>query len=164
MEELAQIVAVSGDDLEHVARDRNKNTRELGFLNDPCSLMYQRYKERVSQIKRGLESQDDVSDDTATNVSEPKKKRRSRWGDKDDSVGPPPTININTDSIGSPGMVMPTALGGNITPVQHKPALTPARAANTSLLAYAQRVFGSLELSEDQWKQCEDQLKVNIFE
>ena len=60
-------------------------------------------------------------------------------------------------------MAIPTALGGNVpslAPVSPNTGLTPARQANPSLLAYAQRVFGSVDLDEAQWKQCEDQLKV----
>ena len=60
---------------------------------------------------------------------------------------------------------MPTALGVNVKHeafpvIDQKPKITPARAANPSLLAYAQRIFGTLDLDEDQWKQCEEQIKV----
>jgi hypothetical protein len=30
------------------------------------------------------------------------------------------------------------------------------------LVAYAMRVFGSTDLTEDQWNQCEDQMKVSV--
>ncbi|CAL4106177.1 unnamed protein product, partial [Meganyctiphanes norvegica] len=33
---------------------------------------------------------------------------------------------------------------------------------NPAIIAYAQRVFGSLDLSESQWKQCEEQMKMNV--
>ena len=160
VEELAQMVAVSGEDLETIATDRNRDTRELGFLNDPGSTLFKQYKDRVSEIRKGLGSQGQESVLEETAPSEPKKKRRSRWGDKDESVGPP--SSISSASLGTPGMVMPTSLGGSVSTVvaPQRPSLTPARAANKSLLAYAQRVFGSLELEEEQWKQCEDQLKV----
>ena len=39
-------------------------------------------------------------------------------------------------------------------------APSSSRQSNPSVLAYAHRVFGSNELSEEQWKQCEDQVKM----
>ena len=182
VEELAQMVAVSGDVLDSIARDRNNDTAELGFLNDKYSSLYRSYRARVEEIKQGLdsgtsndESHKNETVDTKDNVGEPKRKRKSRWGDKDDSVAPPPTVTLAPSllgapgvaapsSLGAPGVVIPTALGGNVptmAPATPNTGLTPARQANPSLLAYAQRVFGSVDLDEAQWKQCEDQLKVN---
>ena len=31
---------------------------------------------------------------------------------------------------------------------------------NTSIINYARQVFGSLDLTDAQWKQCEEQMKV----
>lgn len=33
---------------------------------------------------------------------------------------------------------------------------------NPAIIAYAHRVFGSLDLSDAQWKQCEEQMKMNV--
>ena len=38
--------------------------------------------------------------------------------------------------------------------------LTSLTRNNPAIIAYANRVFGTLDLSESQWKQCEDQMKV----
>ena len=177
VEELAQMVAVSGEELETIARERNKNTPELGFLHDRYSVLYRSYRTRVVEIKKGLDSQN-----TAETPPDPahspqadsngnganKRKRKSRWGGKDEAAAPPPTV-ATPAALGAPGVVLPTALGAVAANVQlaagpavARPQLSAVRAANPSLLAYAQRVFGSVDLDEDQWKQCEDQMKVII--
>ena len=33
---------------------------------------------------------------------------------------------------------------------------------NPAIIAYAQKVFGSLDLTDAQWKQCEEQMKVRF--
>ena len=193
VEELAQIVAVSGDELEDIARERNKNTLELGFLHDKYSALYRNYRARVIELKKGVDSQiqstptsEDLSPKPESSSVEPKqRKRKSRWGNQDQSVPAPVQIAAapNVGSLGGPGIALPTALGSSVSslmagdmsplvsgglmsgdmPSMQSGGLTPARAANSSLLAYAQRVFGSVSLDEAQWKQCEDQLKVRSY-
>ena len=172
VEELAQIVAVSGDELEDIARERNKNTVELGFLHDKYSALYRNYRSRVIELKKGVDSQIQSQPETVPppESAEPKRKRKSRWGNKDQSV-PAPVMaspSIGGVSVGGPGIALPTALGSSVAPMtpmagSTQSRLTPARAGNPSLLAYAQRVFGSVHLDEAQWKQCEDQLKVRLY-
>ena len=58
------------------------------------------------------------------------RRKKSRWGDEKDKV-----------DLAAPMMANP-------------------QGRSTELLMYAQRVFGSTDLEEHQWKQCEDQLKV----
>ena len=43
------------------------------------------------------------------------------------------------------------------------PANPNPKGRSTELLMYAQRVFGSTDLEDHQWKQCEDQLKVRLL-
>ena len=159
-EELAQIVAVSGEELEDAARERNKDTRgELGFLHDKYSALYRNYRARVIEIKKGVDSQTQEDSLQSVSIIEPKRKRKSRWGNKDKAA---PEVGVSTpSSLGAPGVALPTALGSPAS-LATRTALTPARAANPSLLAYAQRVFGSVDLDEAQWRQCEDQLKASI--
>ena len=172
VEELAQIVAVSGDELEDIARERNKNTLELNFLHDKYSALYRNYRHRVIELKKGVESQIQIppGDKTIFESTKPRRKRKSRWGDKDHSVPAPVSaipiiegVSTPASLLGSPGIALPTALGSSVslgTGSPLKSGIVPDRSANPSLLAYAQRVFGSINLDEDQWKQCEDQLKV----
>ena len=165
-------MAVSGDELEDIARERNKNTVELGFLHDKYSALYRNYRSRVIELKKGVDSQNQSQPEcvTPSESVEPKRKRKSRWGNQDQSV-PAPVMaspNIGGVSVGGPGIALPTALGSSVAPMTQmtgptQSRMTPARAANPSLLAYAQRVFGSVHLDEAQWKQCEDQLKVRLY-
>ena len=60
------------------------------------------------------------------------RRKKSRWGDEKDKV-----------DLAAPMVANP----------QGRP---------TELLMYAMKVFGSTDLEEHQWKQCEDQLKVII--
>ena len=168
VEELAQIVAVSGDELEDIARERNKNTLELGFLHDKYSALYRNYRSRVIELKKGVDSQiqSQPEDISKSESAEPKRKRKSRWGNKDQSVPAPVMASPSIGGVRGPGVALPTALGSSVSPMvtgSTQSGLTPARAANSSLLAYAQRVFGSVNLDEAQWKQCEDQLKVRQY-
>ena len=67
----------------------------------------------------------------------PKKRKRNRWGDESDKV----------DLSGPVSVTVPNALIG-ITKT------------DPELIQYAMKVFGTTDLSESQWKQCEDQIKV----
>jgi len=65
-------------------------------------------------------------------------------------------------------MVNPqTALAGpSSTPnsiLSRSSILSRITTADPQILNYAVRVFGTTDLSEDQWKQCMDQVKVKYF-
>ena len=68
-------------------------------------------------------------------------------------------------NVGAPGLVIPTQLGGTVVKVEAPPGpkLLDIRQGNPGLAQYAVKVFGSTNLTDAQWKQCEDQLKVNIY-
>ena len=55
VEELASMVAVSGEDLEVIARDRNKSTPELKFLFEKNGPLYKRYRARVAELQKSFE-------------------------------------------------------------------------------------------------------------
>ena len=74
--------------------------------------------------------------------SDPKKRKR-RWGDKNDKVQLHTSVLLPT-----PGM-LPSG------------SLKNVGRSNPELIQYAIRVFGTTDLTESQWKQCEDQIKVN---
>ena len=63
------------------------------------------------------------------------RRKKSRWGDEKDKVDLGPVAQVN--------------------PLQQQ------QGRSAELLMYAQRVFGSTDLEDHQWKQCEDQLKVS---
>eukprot|EP00092_Neocalanus_flemingeri_P002757 GFUD01002952.1.p1 GENE.GFUD01002952.1~~GFUD01002952.1.p1 ORF type:complete len:1101 (-),score=245.48 GFUD01002952.1:544-3789(-) len=163
VEELASMVAVSGEDLEDIARDRNKNTPELKFLFEKSGPLYKRYRARVAELKESFDdSQGNKRKTDATVKEEPSKKRRSRWG-KQEPAETVPSMTGAPSSVGAPGVAIPTALGGLVQKlVSPSSNLTDIKAGNTGLFAYAQRVFGTADLTDSQWKQCEDQLKMSV--
>jgi len=210
VEELASMVAISGEELEEVARGRNQTTPELKFLFEKNSSLYSKYRARVSELKKTLEETDNKKRTSGgQSTSEPPKKRRSRWGSKETTasippsgVGPPgmvvpmslgaPGVAIPTQlgapgvvipmQLGAPGVAMPTQLGapglaipmqlgapvGVIPPsalmprFQQNIKLSEIQRSNPGLVSYAIKVFGTTELSDAQWKQCEDQLKMSV--
>ena len=138
VEELAAMVAVSGEELEEAARSSLSRAAELDFLDDQSSSLYARYRARVTELKKSEGQQ------------EGKRKRKSRWGAKES-----PVVEVAPGSSGGPGVALPTALGTIVAPaVIQTPERSPA------MKAYAAKIFGGVELTEDQWKHCEIQLQV----
>jgi len=65
--------------------------------------------------------------------------------------------------VGAPGVAIPTALGGTVQKlVSPTPNPTDIGVGNPGLVAYASRVFGTSDITEAQWKQCEDQFKMSV--
>uniref|UniRef100_A0A0K2UER4 SURP and Gpatch domaincontaining protein 1like [Metaseiulus occidentalis] n=2 Tax=Lepeophtheirus salmonis TaxID=72036 RepID=A0A0K2UER4_LEPSM len=120
-EELASMVAVSGDQLEEIARRGNAGEDELSFLYDTKSVMYQSYRKKVDTLRNG------IMEECRQAKEGNNKKRKTRWGDENDKIA----------ALAHPEK-------------------------SKELLMYAVRVFGSIDLEPHQWKQCEDQIKMNI--
>lgn len=110
---------------------------------------------------------------------ERKRKRRSRWGDPDNKV-PVPEIgesvinNRPTASISQPGIAIPGQVGqpavilsSPMTKTQHpkgrNPMLTKISRNDPALIHYARQTFGTLDLSEEQWKKAEDHYKISLL-
>ena len=72
------------------------------------------------------------------------RKRKRRWGDENDKVQLDAPVLLPTPGI------LPSG------------PLTSVGKSNPELVQYAIRVFGSTDLTESQWKQCEDQIKVKV--
>ncbi|XP_043217499.1 SURP and G-patch domain-containing protein 1-like isoform X1 [Amphibalanus amphitrite] len=80
----------------------------------------------------------------ADGSGEPPRKRRSRWGSEEERADVPP-VGVATPT---PSVAFPAGVAGK----------------SPELIAYAKRVFGNVDLmSEDQWKQCDDQMKMNVL-
>lgn len=118
-DELASLVAVNGDQVEIMAREKNMDEPELSFLQDVDGELYKQYRSKIEWLRHGFKEEGKA------------KRKKSRWGDESDKV-----------DLGS----------ANPNP----------KGRSTELLMYAQRVFGSTDLEDHQWKQCEDQLKMNM--
>ena len=119
--------------------------------------MYKQYRRKVESLRKGViaESMSRKEDAQAMAADEAKAgqagsstKRKSRWGDKSDKV----VLAQPALSTASPSILPGMASG----------PLTSVRRNNPQLVQYAIRVFGTTDLEESQWKQCEDQIKVII--
>jgi len=138
VEELAAMVAVSGEELEEAARSNSSRAADLDFLDDRSSALYKKYRARVAQLK-------------SDGRQEGKRKRKSRWGAQEES----PVLELVP---GGPGLALPTALGTVVAP-----APTCSTERSPAMKAYAAKIFGGVELTEDQWKHCEIQLQMNTL-
>lgn len=111
------------------------------------------------------------------NKEERKRKRRSRWGDADNKVSlaeinalpvnkqqsgglPQPGIAI-PGQIGQAAVIIPPSKGQH--PKPKNPMLTKVSRNDPALIQYARQTFGTLDLSEEQWKKAEDHYKINLL-
>lgn len=78
------------------------------------------------------------------------RKKRSRWGEKvsDDNSKAPP-LNVGS---------APTTFAN-----QNKPMLSAITRNDPALLNYARQNYGTTNLTEEDWKKCEDHYKVNLL-
>ncbi len=108
------------------------------------SEMYKQYRRKVESLRRGVIAESASRREDAKAMAEDEAKpgtlrRKSRWGDESDKV-----------EMSQPSLVN----------VQGLTSVTSVRRNNPQLIQYAIRVFGTTDLEESQWKQCEDQIKV----
>ncbi|KAF2360862.1 G-patch domain [Trinorchestia longiramus] len=107
--------------------------------------------------------------------SVPSSKRSSRWGDASSSVPAAPAVTpafIPTPTPSAQGGIRSLSVPASIMEMVHEGEHLDAikgvmltRLTNTSpaIVAYARQVFGNTEhLTDDQWKQCQDQIKMNV--
>ncbi|XP_020280831.1 SURP and G-patch domain-containing protein 1 isoform X2 [Pseudomyrmex gracilis] len=116
-------------------------------------------------------------DHSEDNKEERKRKRRSRWGDPDTKVYVPES-SVSSDNrpgaalprpgiaipgqIGQPAVIIPSPSKGQNTKTKN-PMLTKISRNDPALIQYAKQTFGTLDLSEEQWKKAEDHYKINLL-
>ncbi|KYN09892.1 SURP and G-patch domain-containing protein 1 [Trachymyrmex cornetzi] len=119
-------------------------------------------------------SHDQLKDD---NKEERKRRKRSRWGDPDNKVlvteTNVPSGNRSSTVLPQPGIAIPGQIGqpAVIIPSPSKrqhvksknPMLTKISRNDPALIHYARQTFGTLDLSEEQWKKAEDHYKINLL-
>ncbi|XP_018025675.1 SURP and G-patch domain-containing protein 1 isoform X2 [Hyalella azteca] len=114
----------------------------------------------------------------ANTSSVPSSKRSSRWeapsAPSTAAVGAafhpslPPTAPVVPGLGGVRSLSVPSNIMNMVHEGEHLDAikgvmLTRLTRSSPAIVAYAQQVFGSTEhLTEDQWKQCQDQIKMNV--
>lgn len=110
------------------------------------------------------------------NKEERKRKRRSRWSDSNTKILST-EANVSSDNranavLSQPGIAIPAQIGqpAVIIPPPSKghvksknPMLTKISRNDPALIHYAKQTFGTLDLSEEQWKKAEDHYKVDYM-
>ncbi|KAI4459426.1 arginine/serine rich splicing factor sf4/14 [Holotrichia oblita] len=164
--------------LFNIMYDIENTIESYRFLFHKESAAYRQYEQLVEQFKMELVKGDDQKKDEnfykPEDTYEPesledddsdkyrsqheegrderlfKRKRKSRWGDKDTSV-PPPILIVNT-----PPSSIPTASTGGVM-------LSKITRNDPALIQYAINTFGSTNISEEDWKKAEDHFKINVL-
>lgn len=130
----------------------------------------QRNQSSMMQRQQQQQQQPDGNDSQSSSNSRNRnnKKKRSRWGEKIENTGaqqqqqPPPLMSLSIPSAagGSSSITsqIPTSFGN-----QQKPILSKITRTDPALLQYARQNYGSTNLSEEDWKKCEDHYKINLL-
>lgn len=87
---------------------------------------------------------EEIDGTSGTSEAKESKKRKRRWGDENDKVNLEAPVLLPTPGI------LPSGPLKNVG------------RCNPELIQYAIRVFGTTDLTESQWKQCEDQIKMSM--
>lgn len=109
-------------------------------------------------MKRKFKEEADGS--VSNNLGERERKRQSRWGPQDSKIKIEP--NVAASPISMPNIGLAGTSGVNQTVLARSSVLSRITTADPQILTYAVKVFGTTDLTEDQWKQCMDQVKVSF--
>lgn len=97
---------------------------------------------------------EEVDEETTAKSKEKERKRQSRWGPQAVKVEPVVAFPQQTAFVAGPSSSAPNSV------LSRSSVLSRITSADPQILSYAVRVFGTTDLSEEQWKQCLDQVKV----
>ncbi|KAL3278275.1 hypothetical protein HHI36_013610 [Cryptolaemus montrouzieri] len=178
MASLARMVAQCGSGIQDIVQQRKKQDPSLWFLFHKESAAYRQYEQLVQQFKEEMavessnknkykpedvyESEGAIEDDNndqsrelSQNLSgQNRRKRRSRWGDKAENIGNVATVNTSTS-----GGILPIP----IIPQPGQVLLSKVTRTDPALIQYARQTFGSINLTEEEWKKAEDHYKINLL-
>lgn len=143
--------------LNNMKRKLDSNSRDY-YSSD--SEDHERFHERFRDIdEKPFKAEKDSESDVHTHKSS----RKSRWGEKIDiattsaPTTPQPLMSLSLSTMPSVGTI-PTSFGN-----QQKPILSSIKRTEPALLNYARQNYGTVDLSEEDWKKCEDHFKVNLL-
>ncbi|KAK9884466.1 hypothetical protein WA026_007309 [Henosepilachna vigintioctopunctata] len=180
MASLARMVAQCGPGIQDVVQQRKKQDPSLWFLFHKESAVYRQYLQLVQQFKDEIAfttsnrneykpedmyepeaaGEDDIeqnkdTQDSCSGSGQNRRKRKSRWGEKDYDF--PAPLVLEPTPTGVTGL----ALSLNQQPGQVM--LSKVTRTDPALLQYARQTFGSINLSEEEWKKAEDHYKINLL-
>ncbi|KAH8359078.1 hypothetical protein KR093_004205 [Drosophila rubida] len=138
----------SDDEYMRGMMDRNRDNikRRIECRNELSDEERREREEEAAALAadgEGNELDQDDRDERETQRQRRKRERKSRWGEKEQL----PSSSSTHTSFGN----------------QNKPILSNITRNDPALLQYARLNYGSTQLSEDQWKQCEEHFKVNLL-
>ncbi|XP_071545472.1 uncharacterized protein [Panulirus ornatus] len=112
-------------------------------------------------------SSEDDSSMSQDSVEQQAKRRKSRWGNTSTVQPVPVQPAPQAPPHPSTSLSVPDSLMGMVGQGEHIEAIrgvmvTRLTRNNPAIVAYAKKVFGSTDLTEAQWKQCEEQMKMNV--
>lgn len=122
------------------------------FDDDSKSSISTRQSGANSNTASNFDTKSNKKDDecTSSNSNRSNRRKRSRWGEK-----------VETVTTITPAATPVSVTAVNLT--NAKPMLSQMTRTNPALLAYARQNYGSTNLTEDEWKKCEDHFKVNLL-
>lgn len=114
--------------------------------------------DRTNEDSRGSLKRE--SDEPACSQQQPRVKK-SRWGEKVASPTPPQAAAV---VVVQPTTFVPIAPAPAPTAAQPPaPKLSAVRRTDPALLKYAVENFGSVNLTDDDWRKCEEAFKINLL-
>lgn len=134
----------------------------INHRNKVLSIVRENFLPEVSPSHTGTNSRQTPDYYNEESREERKRKRRSRWGDPETKV---PVSSLQPGmaipaQIGQPAVMIPPPkmqTGGKVNPM-----LTKISRGDPALVQYARQTFGTLDLSEEQWRKAEDHYKVSL--
>lgn len=103
---------------------------------------------------------EEADDSENSKMKERERKRQSRWGPQEVKTEPA-VLAVNSLPLCAPNVGYAGSSTNNQSVLARSSVLSRITSADPQILTYAVKVFGTTDLTEDQWKQCMDQVKVN---
>ncbi|SPP84372.1 SURP and G-patch domain-containing protein 1 isoform X1 [Drosophila guanche] len=133
----------SDDEYMRGMMDRNRDNikRRIECRNE---LSDEERREREEAAAAGIDGDElDDAEDKESQRQRRKRERKSRWGEKE--------------------QLLPCSSSSGTFANQNKPMLSTITRTDPALLQYARLNYGSTQLTDEQWKQCEEHYKVNLL-
>ncbi|XP_050436441.1 SURP and G-patch domain-containing protein 1-like isoform X2 [Adelges cooleyi] len=178
VESLAATVAEYGDEIEDIIQRERPQDVNLLFLRDKNSPAYSIFRQRVGYLRAKIIANKltptDIKPQSSLNYEvtnsenddsiSRKRKRKSRWASDNvkvpivSPIGIIPSIDL-AKTIPQPANA--NKLAG--VPGLSGPMISQVQRTDPALLQYAMQSFGTLNLSEEDWKKAEDHFKINLL-
>ncbi|XP_050532083.1 uncharacterized protein LOC126900422 isoform X2 [Daktulosphaira vitifoliae] len=177
VESLAATVAEFGDEIENIILQERPQDVNLLFLRDKNSTAYAIFRQRVSYLRAKIVANkltpteiipssvnQEICSSENHDSSNKKRKRKSRW-ESDNVKIPNVSSNVGiplANTVKTPSQPFNVQKLGGI-PGMSGPMISQVGRSDPALLQYAMQSFGTVNLSEEDWKKAEDHYKINLL-